>query len=137
MSTGKAAGMSEAQARTTEGLIIALCLFALFAIFQPFSLGLFSFGCGLVVFGGLVFNLVPLCQPGRPARDLWKAAVVIAHRVRRHPAAGAGLGLSLRRLSRRAASRLRPLATNARKEVLATLAASSHFSGGAAQKLNH
>ena len=30
------------------------------------------------MFGGLVFNLVPLCQPGRPARDLWKAAVVIA-----------------------------------------------------------
>lgn len=78
MSTGKAAGMSAAQARTAEGLIIALCLFALFAIFQPFSLGLFSFGCGLVVVGGLVFNLVPLCQPGRPARDLWKAAVVIA-----------------------------------------------------------
>ena len=70
--------MSEAQARTAEGLIIALCLLALFAIFQPFSLTLFSIGCGLVVLGGLAFNLVPLCQPGRPARDLWKAAVVIA-----------------------------------------------------------
>ena len=53
-------------------------LFALFAIFQPFSLGLFSIGCGLVVLGGLAFNLVPLCEPGRPARDLWRAAVVIA-----------------------------------------------------------
>ena len=43
MSAGKAStGMSEAQARTAEGLIIALCLFALFAIFQPFSLSLFS-----------------------------------------------------------------------------------------------
>ena len=41
--------MSEAQARTAEALIIALCLLALFAIFQPFSLALFSIGCGLVV----------------------------------------------------------------------------------------
>ena len=78
MSAGKAlTGMSEAQARTSEGLIIALCLLALFAIFQPFSLTLFSIGCGLVVLGGLAFNLVPFCEPGRPARDLWKAAGVI------------------------------------------------------------
>ena len=78
MSAGKAStGMSEAQARTAEGLIIALCLFALFAIFQPFSLTLFSIGCGLVVLGGLAFNLVPFCQPGRPARDLWKVAGII------------------------------------------------------------
>lgn len=77
MSTGKAAGMSAAQARTAEGLIIAFCLFALFAIFQPFSLGLFSIGCGLVVLGGLAFNLVPLCEPGRPARDLVRATGII------------------------------------------------------------
>ena len=70
-------GMSGAQARTAEALIIALCLFALVAIFQPFSLTLFSIGCGLVVLGGLAFNLVPFCQPGRPARDLWQAALVI------------------------------------------------------------
>jgi hypothetical protein len=78
MSEGRAAGMSEAQARSAEAVIIFLCLLALFAIFQPFSLTLFSIGCGLVVLGGLAFNLVPFCQPGRPARDLWKAAVVIA-----------------------------------------------------------
>jgi hypothetical protein len=77
MSEGRAVGMSQAQARTAEGLIIALCLFALFAIFQPFSLALFSIGCGLVVLGGLAFNLVPFCQPGRPARELWKAALVV------------------------------------------------------------
>jgi hypothetical protein len=77
MSEGRAVGMSQAQARTAEGLIIALCLFALFAIFQPFSLSLFSIGCGMVVLGGLAFNLVPFCQPGRPARELWKAALVI------------------------------------------------------------
>ena len=70
-------GMSGAQAHTAEALIIALCLFALVAIFQPFSLTLFSIGCGLVVLGGLAFNLVPFCQPGRPARDLWQAALVI------------------------------------------------------------
>lgn len=77
MSASRAVGMSKTQARTAEGLIIGLCLFALFAIFQPFSLGLFSVGCGLVVLGGLAFNLVPFCQPGRPARDLRRAALVV------------------------------------------------------------
>ena len=33
---------------------------------------------GLVVLGGLAFNLVPLCEPGRPLRDLLRAAVTIA-----------------------------------------------------------
>jgi hypothetical protein len=78
MNDGKAAGMTATQARTAEAAIIALCLVALFAIFQPFSLTLFSIGCGLVVLGGLAFNLVPFCEPGRPARELWKAALVIA-----------------------------------------------------------
>ena len=77
MSEGRAGGMSVAQAWTIEALIIGLCLLALFAIFQPFSLGLFSLGCVLVVLGGLAFNLVPLCQPGRPLRDVGKAALVI------------------------------------------------------------
>ena len=78
MSDGKAMGMTVIQAQTAEALIIALCLFALFAIFQPFSLTLFSIGCGLVVLGGLAFNLVPFCQPGRPARELGKVALIIA-----------------------------------------------------------
>ena len=77
MSDGKATGMTATQARTAEALIIALCLFALFAIFQPFSLTLFSIGCGLVVLGGLAFNLVPFCTPGRPPRELWRAALVV------------------------------------------------------------
>ena len=75
---GSSTGMSPAQARTAEAAIIALCVLALFAIFQPFSLGLFSAGCVLVVVGGLAFNLVPFCEPGRPARDLLRVALVIA-----------------------------------------------------------
>ena len=77
MNDGRAAGMTTTQARTAEAAIIALCLFALFAIFQPFSLTLFSVGCGLVVLGGLAFNLVPFCTPGRPPRELWRAALVV------------------------------------------------------------
>ena len=70
-------GMTGRQARTVEYSIIALCAVALIMIFQPFSLALFSMGCGLVVLGGLAFNLVPLCRPGVPARSLVKAAVII------------------------------------------------------------
>ena len=112
MSAGKAStGMSEAQARTAEGLIIALCLLALFAIFQPFSLTLFSIGCGLVVFGGLVFNLVPFCQPGRPASDLWKVAGIILDRVRGGACSGPGLGVALRLLSPEPTQLRRPYAS--------------------------
>ena len=76
--SGGSTGMSPTQSRTAEGAIIALCVLALFAIFQPFSLGLFSVGCVLVVVGGLAFNLVPFCEPGRPARDLLRVTLVIA-----------------------------------------------------------
>lgn len=73
-----AAGMSAARARTVEAVIIGWCVLALVAIFQPFSMTLFSVGCVLVVVGGLAFNLVPFCEPGRPARDLLRAALVVA-----------------------------------------------------------
>ena len=70
-------GMSAATARTVEWAIIGLCIAALVMIFQPFSLALFSWGCGLVVLGGLAFNLVPLCRPGTRAMSLLKVAGII------------------------------------------------------------
>ena len=81
MSTARAkppGGMSTATAARVEMAIILLCAASLLFIFQPFSKLLSGIGMGLVVLGGLAFNLVPLCEPGRPARDLWKAAGVIA-----------------------------------------------------------
>lgn len=71
-------GMSAATAGRVEAAIILLCAASLLFIFQPFSKLLSGVGMGLVVLGGLLFNLVPLCEPGRPARDLWKATGVIA-----------------------------------------------------------
>jgi hypothetical protein len=71
-------GMTTGQARLAEGTIIGLSVLALVAIFQPFSMALFSAGCVLVVVAGLAFNLVPLCEPGRPGRDLLRAALIIA-----------------------------------------------------------
>ena len=50
---------------------------SLVLLFQPFSLALYSVGAGLVVLAGLVFNLVPLCTPGRPLRSLVKGALII------------------------------------------------------------
>jgi hypothetical protein len=70
-------GLSARQARTLEYAIVAASLIALVMIFQPFSLELFSVGAGAIVIVGLVFNLVPLCQPGKTVRSLLIACVVI------------------------------------------------------------
>jgi hypothetical protein len=71
----RSAGMSAATARTIEYAIIALCVVALVMIFQPFSLTLYGIGAGLVVLGGLLFNLIPHCRPGVPLR--WLGTVVL------------------------------------------------------------
>ena len=71
-------GMSRTTARTVEYSIIALCLLALVFVFQPVSPALHTAGMVLVVVGGLAFNLVPLCRPGRPAMGLVRALAVVA-----------------------------------------------------------
>ena len=69
------AGMTVKQAKMVQGAIITVSVLSLVLLFQPFSLALYSVGAGLVVFAGLVFNLVPLCTPGRTfgslAKGLW------------------------------------------------------------------
>jgi hypothetical protein len=70
-------GMTARQARTVEWSIIGLCIIALAMIFQPFWLSLYSVGAGLVVLGGLSFNLVPLCRPGVPPRALIKVGLIV------------------------------------------------------------
>jgi hypothetical protein len=72
-----ASGMSARTAAMIENSIIGICILALVLIFQPFSLALFSIGCGLVVFGGLAFNLVPLCQKGTPLRSVVIAGLIV------------------------------------------------------------
>jgi hypothetical protein len=71
-------GMSKGAARRLEYGIIALGIFALALIFQPFSLTLFGIGCALVVFAGLVNNLLPMCQPGVTLRALIQAGLIVA-----------------------------------------------------------
>ena len=70
-------GMSAATARTIEYAIIGLCVVSLIMIFQPFSLTLFGIGAGLVVLGGLAFNLIPHCRPGVPLRWLVTVALIV------------------------------------------------------------
>ena len=70
-------GMSAATARTIEYSIIGLCVLALIMIFQPFSLTLYGVGAGLVVLGGLAFNLIPHCRPGVPLRWLVTVALIV------------------------------------------------------------
>jgi hypothetical protein len=75
MSDAPSPGMSAATARSIEYAIIGLCVLALVLIFQPFSLTLYGVGAGLVVLGGLLFNLIPHCRPGVPLR--WLGTVVL------------------------------------------------------------
>jgi hypothetical protein len=70
-------GMTAGQARAVEFSIVALSIASLVMIFQPFWLGLYTVGAALVIVAGLAFNLVPLARPGRPARSLVKATIII------------------------------------------------------------
>ena len=69
--------MSAKTAKRFERAILMLCALSLFSIFQPFTQVLFSAGAGLIVLAGLLFNLVPLCQPGRSLGSLGKGALIV------------------------------------------------------------
>lgn len=71
-------GMSRPVARRLEYAIIGLGVLALLMIFQPFDISLFAIGCILVVVAGLTNNLLPLAQPGLPARSVVTVAMVVA-----------------------------------------------------------
>ncbi len=70
-------GMSRSQAAGIRNVIIGLCIVSLIFVFQPFSLTLFGIGMVAAVVGGLAFNLVPLCQPGRPLASVIRAAIIV------------------------------------------------------------
>jgi hypothetical protein len=70
-------GMGRKNALRMEYAIIGLGIFALILIFQPFSIGLFSIGCMLVVVAGLVNNLLPLAQSTVPLRSVVTVGMVV------------------------------------------------------------
>jgi lipoprotein signal peptidase len=69
--------MTASQAKFVEYSIIGLCVIALAMIFQPFAIALYSIGAGLVVLGGLAFNLIPFCRPGIPFSRLIKVSLIV------------------------------------------------------------
>ena len=69
--------MTEKQARRIEYSIIGFCLVSLVFIFQPFSQTLFGMGAIGVVIGGLAFNLVPQCVPGKPLKAVIKTGWIV------------------------------------------------------------
>ena len=69
--------MTAFQAKLVERFIISLCVLSILAIFQPFSLMLFSIGCVTVVVGALAFNLVPFCREGVPFKKLAKTFLIV------------------------------------------------------------
>ncbi len=70
--------MSPALAFRIEAAVIGLGILALAMIFQPFSLLIFSIGCGLVVLAALANNLLPFAQPGKPLRKVIFAGLIVA-----------------------------------------------------------
>ena len=73
----KNTGLTKKQAKIVEMTIVSFCVISLIAIFQPFSIQLYSIACVCVIVGGLMFNLVPLCQEGVNPRQLIKVALII------------------------------------------------------------
>jgi hypothetical protein len=71
-------GMSAQSALRLEYAIIGLGIVALLMIFQPFSISLFTVGAIVVVFAGLINNLLPMAQPGVPARSVVTVGMVVA-----------------------------------------------------------
>lgn len=69
--------MTASQAKIVEYSIIGLCVIALLMIFQPFTIFFYSIGAGLVVLGGLAFNLIPFCREGVPRSKLVKVALIV------------------------------------------------------------
>lgn len=70
-------GMSAAGALRLEYFIIALGIFALILIFQPFSVALFAVGGVIVVIAGLMNNLLPLAQPGVKKKSVLTVGMVV------------------------------------------------------------
>ena len=73
----KNTGLTKKQAKIVEMTIVTFCVLSLVAIFQPFSILLYSIACVCVVIGGLMFNLVPLCREGVKPGQLVKIAIII------------------------------------------------------------
>jgi hypothetical protein len=71
-------GLSARAAFRIEVAIIGLGVLALVMIFQPFALAIFTVGCVLVVIAALANNLLPVAQPGKPARGVAFAAAIVA-----------------------------------------------------------
>lgn len=69
--------MTASQAKLVERCIIGLCVVSIIAIFQPFSLTLFSIGAVTVVLGALAFNLIPFCREGVPAKKLLNVSLIV------------------------------------------------------------
>ena len=73
----KNTGLTKKQAKIVEITIVTFCVISLIAIFQPFSILLYTIACVCVVIGGLMFNLVPLCRKGVKPGQLVKIAIII------------------------------------------------------------
>ena len=46
-------------------------------IFQPFTIFFYSIGAGLVVLGGLAFNLIPFAREGVPLSKLGRVGLIV------------------------------------------------------------
>lgn len=64
-------------ARIWRGIVLTMSIGSLVMVFQPLSMIVFAFGCGLAFVSALVFNLMPFLQTGGEVRQIGKAAIII------------------------------------------------------------
>ncbi len=71
------AKMTDRSAATARGIILAMSLGSLVAVFQPFSHLLFQIGCVTAFVSAIVFNMMPFLTAGKSWRSLRQPAVTI------------------------------------------------------------
>ncbi|WP_422050819.1 hypothetical protein [Shimia sp.] len=69
--------LSKTAAARSRGLILAMSIGSLIAVFQPFSHVLFQVGCLTAFFSAILFNLMPFINAGQPLKSLRQPAVTI------------------------------------------------------------
>ncbi|EEE35829.1 conserved hypothetical protein [Rhodobacteraceae bacterium KLH11] len=71
------ATLSKTVAARARGIILALSIGSLIAVFQPVSHILFQIGCVTAFLSAILFNMMPFLNAGQPVKSLRQPALTI------------------------------------------------------------